>query len=146
MGAWMLASSLLTIYSWQDILEQKISVNRLIFGFAVAFIGSFSCGDPGTVQGLQEYTFKILIGMIPGGMMVFLARIMKSRMGVGDGLVLMIVGVLLGSRVAFAVLVVALVLAFIYSCVLVLRRKRNATFPFVPFYLLGIACVWSMSG
>ena len=88
-------------------------------------------------------TFK---GMVPGGVLFLLSFGLKGRMGSGDGIVLVIIGILLGIRTAVSVMATSLFLAFIYGCILILKGERNRVFPFVPFYLLGVICVWSMGG
>lgn len=65
--------------------------------------------------------------------------VLSKEMGVGDGALLMILGLALGIRRQISILFIALVLCAAAAAALCLmgRVKRRSRLPFVPFLLLG---------
>lgn len=141
----LLVLCLLVIYSWQDIRRRQLSLWTLAMGFLLAIIW-------GLIQGsLTEAVFwnvmmDVFQGMAPGCLLFLLSYGLKGRMGKGDGIVLAIIGTLLGFKAAVSVMATSLFLAFAYGCILLLKGRRKGVFPFVPFYFLGVICLWRMGG
>ena len=135
--------SLLVIYSWQDIHEKKITIVKLVAGFMIAFVMGVMFRQNGSLQELKVNIGLGIQGMLPGVFLVLLTLLMKGCMGLGDGLVLVIIGSLIGFKRAIGMLVIALFFSFLYSCMLIICKKKKESFPFVPFYLLAILLMWS---
>lgn len=136
------------IYSWQDIREQKITMIRLAAGFVIAFGMGIVFREMEEPQELGVWNNISLgmKGMLPGVFLFLLAFAMKDCMGLGDGLVLSIVGALIGFERAVCLISLALFFSFIYSCILIICKKRKKSFPFVPFYIPATFLLWCGGG
>lgn len=86
-----------------------------------------------------ELFIQAFWGVFPGIVCLFLAYISGEQIGYGDGLVLVLTGVLLGlDRVLFIVLVALSLLTCLSVALLVMRKaKRKTVIPFLPFLLLS---------
>lgn len=110
-----------------DIKTKKISVILpLIFGVCSIFI-------PWDAQGISN----ALLGGIPGMMLLALHRPSKGQIGIGDGLMLLGMGLHLGLSKAFMAWFYSLGILFIFSCIgLIMKKlKPKSQVPFAPFYL-----------
>lgn len=87
--------------------------------------------------------WQIFSGMLPGIFLTTVAFAMKGKLGSGDGLVLIIVGNLVGVKNCLLIFLTAVMLSFVYSCVLLgfFRKSREYSFPFVPFYFAGAVLI-----
>ena len=79
------------------------------------------------------------VGSILGLGLWVCSYLSKEKIGRGDALVILCLGIYLGLPVSFAVLMMALTLASIASCYLLVIRKKPAryTIPFLPYLLLS---------
>lgn len=90
--------------------------------------------------------WELAAGLVPGAVLLLLARCTKESIGTGDGLVLCCLGLFCGLRQTVAVLGMALVLSSVMAIVLLVLRRagRKTELPFLPClcsgYLLGI--IW----
>ncbi len=80
----------------------------------------------------------ILLGMLPGFTLLAVAFATKKA-GYGDGIVLLLLGMVLGRRGGLMVFGIALFLAAVCSAFLLVIRKagRNTKIPFLPFLAVG---------
>ena len=107
-----------------DIKTKKISVFfPLVFGLCSACI-------PWDIPQIID----ALLGSIPGVMLLALHRPSKGQIGIGDGFLLLGIGLHLGLSKAFTALFCSLGLLFVFSCIgLVIKRlKPKSQVPFVP--------------
>ena len=115
----------LAVLAGIDLKIRKIPV------LPVLFLGLFSVGFRLWAGiGLWE----LAAGMIPGVILLGLAVCTGESIGIGDGLVLLVLGGFAGIVRTVAVLGVALVLAAALSvCLLLLKKvKRKTELPFLP--------------
>lgn len=127
----------------EGILDRRIKKIRLlpllvclIAGIALSFI-----------QGKEDGIFS-LFGMLPGVLFLGMALATKEKIGYGDGLILIVTGVLLGLRINLIMVFVGLFLAALSSVWLLIRRKaeKNTKIAFVPFLLPALVLSLVMSG
>lgn len=81
-----------------------------------------------------------LVGSIlPGMGLLLLSFITGRKIGAGDGLILMAVGMLESGRMTWAVLCFGLFLQSVFAILLLVlkKAKRDTRIPFVPFLLAG---------
>jgi leader peptidase (prepilin peptidase) / N-methyltransferase len=80
-----------------------------------------------------------LLGTVIGMLLLLIGKITRQSIGYGDGLVFISIGMLIGIKQVTMVLFASLLLAFIYSIVLLIFKKvrRKTSFPFVPFIFLS---------
>lgn len=94
---------------------------------------------------------ELLLGIVPGIALVLISKLTEGALGMGDALVMLALGSVLGLSEGLQVLTAALLLAAVWAGILlVIRgRKKNYEFPFIPFLLLGyvgrcLLCVGSL--
>lgn len=91
----------------------------------------------------QWIAMAALLGTLPGLFMLLVGYITR-KVGYGDGLVLIAVGILVGYRICFLLVCFSLLLMSVWCMILLLRKKgnRNTRIPYLPFltavYLVGI--------
>ena len=89
---------------------------------------------------------ELVIGLIPGVLLLVIAFATRESIGTGDGLVLCILGLFCGWRRCLAIFSMALVLSAILSIVLLVCRKagRKTELPFLPSLFGGylLYCLW----
>lgn len=120
----------LVVLSCVDLRERKIPlIPTLILGVGFLMYRLWN-GVP-----LAE----VAAGVIPGGILLLVSLVTEESIGYGDGLVLLILGVLCGVMEAVAVLGMALLLAAVLSIVLLVLRRvgRKTKLPFLPCLCSG---------
>jgi len=82
---------------------------------------------------------EVAAGVIPGGILLLVSLVTEESIGYGDGLVLLVLGVLCGAMEAVAVLGMALLLAAVLSMVLLVLKRvgRKTKLPFLPCLCSG---------
>ncbi|WP_207695384.1 leader peptidase (prepilin peptidase)/N-methyltransferase [Enterococcus sp. DIV0212c] len=129
--AWTLLS-LLLIITVTDITAQKIPNKVLIPFFILAIIERF------TVQQLNPWWFAPLGFAVGFGVLFLLALLSKGGMAGGDIKLFAVLGLFLGPIYILITLVLASVLALVYSIgEMIIKKKLRKHIPFGPFIALG---------
>lgn len=131
--------SLLTAGAVWDIRTRKIPYYLLAAGMLPAVL--FLClrtGQSSLVSVTGKVT-EVLFCFLPGLFLLLLSLITDKKVGMGDGLMLLILGGMEGGRIAGLTFCCGLFLQSLFAvAVLVLRKANKQTaLPFVPFLLLG---------
>ena len=86
---------------------------------------------------------SLLYGLIPGVVLLAIAVLSNEKVGFGDAIVLLLMGLALPFRQAYLAIVIAFVLAFVVAVFLLLFKKanKNTRMAFVPFLTVGTACI-----
>lgn len=137
---WLVHTTMLGFCSIQDIKTKQISLWKLIlYGLLVLAmeIGKFFTGG-------EDFTglfFYCLTGMVPGLLLLLLARVTDEAVGYGDGLFMLVLGFSLGFWNGLGVLATALSGVFLTALWLYVSGKRGRVFriPFLPFLFAGTA-------
>lgn len=76
----------------------------------------------------------IAAGVIPGVVLLLVARVTKESIGYGDGIVLLVLGVFCGAVKTVAILGMSLMIAAVLSMILLVLKKagRKTALPFIP--------------
>ena len=121
----------LLICSVTDIRSKRISAAVLIV-FAAAGCALFFIYRP---VSLFEETAGLLFGMV----FIGLSILTEGKVGLGDGLMMMVTGVFLGARENCVLIMTACFLSAIFSliCLVLKKAGRNTEFPFAPFILIS---------
>lgn len=117
-------------FSVYDLKTKRIPVAAVVlFGAAVLGYRLF----------MSTEFLELLAGLVPGIALLLLAVLSKESIGTGDGLVLCVVGLFCGLRMALSALAMALMLSSLVAMVLlVLRRAGKKTeLPFLPCLCSG---------
>lgn len=120
----------LALLSAQDIKEKQISVKKVIGSGALALICRIMPGNGQAAAG-------IIGSLLPGLFLILLAVVSKEKIGAGDGMTVMVLGLWLGGWQTLWILCIAIMLAGIFAAVC-LVKKRKEPIPFIPFLLLGM--------
>lgn len=121
----------LGIQSYWDLRYYAIP-NKVTIACAIAGIALSVAGD----RGMTDFA----AGILPGVVCLIMGKITKEAIGYGDGLLLCAMGTLIGWEELLSVLLHALMIAGMYSLVLITlgRRKKKDVLAFVPFLFLGV--------
>ena len=113
-----------------DIKTKMIPVTAVMIAAASVLLYRFYIG-----VGIRE----LVIGLIPGALLLVLAFVTRESIGTGDGMMLCIVGLFCGWRQSLAIFGMALVLSALLSIILLVCRKagRKTELPFLPSLLGG---------
>ncbi len=128
-----LTMGMLTVCTVTDLKKREIAAIPIL---AATLIGFFYRGITGSFwQGFTELGLRFL----PGGVFLLIGRWKRDAVGLGDGILLLATGYLLGARLQCSLLMAALAASGLWAGALLLLRKKkwNDTLPFAPFLLLG---------
>ena len=119
---------LLVYFSYEDIRYRKISTYLLLIGYVIAVIYLIAARE----LALWEY----LAGGCVGVLFLFLS-IGGEGIGIGDSILIMLLGMLLGVRRQISVLFIGVLLCAVTAAVLFAAGKvgKKSKLPFVPFLL-----------
>lgn len=117
--------------SKEDILHRRIRVRWLIY-FAIA---GFLCQLLIKKQSLPV----LLPGMVPGFLILIFSVVSQGSIGMGDGMLLMAIGIYLGVVptvwiIVYAVFLSAFCALFVHF---VKKKDKDYEMPFVPFVLVA---------
>lgn len=121
----------LLLCAYGDIREKKISVYTIIAGIGVTLLLDFIQKDISLMN--------VLLGGGLGVALVIVSKLTKGAFGMGDAMLVGMIGVSLGLFGSLLVLFYSLLITSVVSVVLLLlkRVKKQTQMPFVPFLLLG---------
>lgn len=120
----------LGILSVIDIKSKKIPV-WFIGGFAIVCF---------LLRWIQEVSLlEFILGILPGIILILLAIWSKEKIGIGDGLVVCIVGMAYTLETVISILGISFFLVAICSIGLLIVKKANGKteLPFLPYLFLG---------
>lgn len=118
---------MLAICSAEDIRKKKICVNLvLIYGIIGVFLHMI----------WQQYTIQnLLAGMAVGVLLLIFSVISGGKVGIGDGVILMVTGIYLGVKQNMELFFTGLLLCGVWAALLLIfhKKSRKDEIPFVPF-------------
>lgn len=129
----------LTILGYIDARE-RIIPNCLIgigllFWLALMLVDIFVGGTPW----FQLLTFSGIGGLVCGGLLLIIALIVKSALGMGDVKMFFVLGLLYGLMDAYGILVFSVIIMGLVSIILLIAKKATtkSTIPMAPFVIIG---------
>lgn len=127
-----------TCCSVTDCIRQKITAWTLWAGAVSGFLAMLFRLTQG-----REDTASALASLVPAGVFLALSLLTREKVGKGDGLMLLVLGLLLGWRLCLAVLCTACLLAGILAGIGIMtgRLHRSSRLPFAPFLLAALILV-----
>ena len=130
-----LIMSFLGINSWIDIQKKQISLVSVGFFMAVGIL--YECV-------VQNKNPDVFWGLLPGAVLLGVSKLSREALGMGDALLMLVLGIYLGLEAALDVLLLALFLAAVWAGILIVvgKKGRNYAFPFLPFLLIGYVGRW----
>lgn len=126
---------MLTICAAEDIRKKQIRLN-VVLAFGIGGIVLHMLWQLQTIE-------NILLGMGVGGVLLLLGLFTRGKVGVGDGVLMVVTGIYLGMEQNVELLICSLFICAIYALgLLALRRKRRTdTVAFIPFVLVSYVCM-----
>lgn len=125
-----------------DSRECKVPIALIKGGFLAAFLWVI-CRCIGNPEEWKWLVLATLLGMLPGVLLLGMAHI-TGKIGAGDGLVLMVLGMLVGYKECLMFTCCSLLLMSVW-CIGVLcfkKGNRNTRIPYLPFlavvYMTGL--------
>ncbi len=121
----------LIMCSWQDIRRKKIHVILIGIGFLAILACSMISGE--------ITLWNRLAGLSLGIILIILNQLTRGQIGMGDGLIVSILGLCLGFTANAFILVYGLFGSAVFSVFIIIlhRPNRKTTIPFIPFLLIG---------
>ncbi len=112
-----------------DIKFREINAKVLAF-FALAGIVLFIIYRPVSI-------FEEAVGLLIGIVFIALWAVTDEKIGLGDGLMMLVTGIYLGGRENSFLIMTAMLLSAVYSLyfLVIKRAGKNMCFPFAPFIL-----------
>ncbi len=137
---YIIAGSLLMIYSYYDLKERRIPIKGLMVGLTL------SVGYLFVNMGLGEVGYGLIWNTLPAIFITLLAFLTRDQIGYGDGAVLLVVGICIGVMDTIAILFIAFFLCSLWGVVRIALKKGTikSKYAFVPFLTLGFWMIWVM--
>lgn len=92
------------------------------------------------VAGKQLNAGKMFLCILPGIVLLILAFMTREKIGYGDGVTVLVLGLFLGEVYCMAVLCLGIMLTGIYSFFRVLKKNKEPV-PLIPFLLAALEVV-----
>ncbi len=88
----------------------------------------------------EQFFNRLISGLLPGLVLYAIGIVSRGALGLGDGMLVMPVGLYLGIKTTAIMVICAFFLAFIWGMLLLCfgRRKKEYAFPFAPFLFIGL--------
>ena len=106
----------------------------------ITIIGPLLLAILGLVSMVYRSTYiPCLLGLIPGAIIFLVAILFHEKIGIGDSLVLMALGLDLGIYDVIKMLLIALFILFFVALFLFsIFRKKSMKIAFIPFLFMGL--------
>lgn len=115
--------------SVEDIKSKMLDIRGLFMWAATAFVVRLMAGTD---------VRELIIGMIPGMIILFIGYVSREGIGYGDGVVILICGIFCGIQRTLAGIMIALMIVMLAGLFTMAFRKHTAAgIPFVPLILIG---------
>lgn len=136
----LLLAVIMIICAIVDIKKKEIPVWIFVILGITALTGSIWNG------GYEFY--KMAAGVVPGILLLGLARITEQSIGYGDGIILAEIGCMTGAGSCMVILAGALALAGIFSMGMLIVKKVDKKYriPFIPFLTMVYIIVLCLQG
>ena len=131
----IVAFIMLGICAYSDIRSRVINV-LLVAGFgALSLVFHLVSGDMPPVS--------IVTALLPGAVLLLISRLTKGKLGEGDGVVIMALGLMTGGLDGVRILTAGLIFAAATGVILIIAgyRKYTNTMPLIP-YIFGGYIYW----
>ena len=126
---------MLAICSAEDIRKKQVRTN-VILAFGIVGVIFHMLWQMQSIE-------SILAGMGIGGALLLLSILTRGKIGIGDGILLVVTGIYLGLEQNLILLLSSLFICALYALFLLILRKkgRKDTIAFVPFVFVSYMCM-----
>lgn len=117
-----------------DMKKKLIPVPPIAFGISLALVVWIW-----HILAEKAVFAEMLYAALPGIFLLVISFVSKERIGRGDGLLLLMTGLMTGFPFCFSVLCISLLCSGVYALFLIVLHKagKGDSFPFAPFMLLA---------
>lgn len=124
----------------QDVRTRTVSVLYLWIGTVLGFASVFFHSKENSLT-----IADLIFSLVPGMIFLLLGRSTREQVGYGDGWMLLILGMCLGSRI-WRLWQLALILSAVFTVGMILLKKlqRTSRIPFLPFLWISHLLLWGM--
>ncbi|MBE5957531.1 MAG: hypothetical protein E7254_01540 [Lachnospiraceae bacterium] len=139
MTGWIMAFIFIVVCTAMDMKEKNIGIEWLVMFFVLGIVYSMYVEREGR---------QIIFSMIPGIIVLILAIITREKIGKGDGVMIVNLGILLGFKNIINVLMVSLIVCAVASLLMIVikRVNKNYEIPFAPFLMVALALIGMCGG
>ncbi len=126
---------MLAICATEDLRKKQIHLN-IVLAFGILGIVFHMLGQEQSIE-------NIIFGMGVGGVLLLLSILTGGKIGIGDGVLLVVTGIYLGLEQNLMLFAGSLFICACYALLLLVlrRRKRNDTLAYAPFVLVSYVCM-----
>lgn len=136
---------LLAAMAWVDFKEKIIPNQLILVGLALWGVEVLLEIFLFHMDIKMVLLFSALGGGVWGGLLVLIALVVKTALGMGDAKMFFVIGLIYGLNNTYSILLVSLFIMAVVSIILLLLRKvnRKSSVPMAPFVLGGFAlCIF----
>lgn len=107
----------------------------VVVGVVTAFGASLYQIGNGTIS-----IFEAGLSLLPGVFLLLISFCTREKVGYGDGLILLAIGLFTGFYQCFLIVCISLIISSVFGLLLLVFRKadKNSEIPFVPFLVIGM--------
>lgn len=122
----------LSIGSITDIRKKILPKKMILIGAIAAIIL--------TVIWQRRELLAICLSVFPGAFLLILSYLSKEQIGYGDGICILVLGILTPIEALLVQLMLSFTLLFMTSAVLLMLKKGNkkTRIPYIPYLLMGV--------
>lgn len=125
--SFIVVTCMLLINSISDLVRKEICLKLTLTAGIVGVIFQFIY--------LRAGLINVLLSLIPGVILLFLSVITKGKIGAGDGIVVLCIGIWSDLYNALNIVMTGMFLAALGGVVLFFLKSKVKELPFVPFLL-----------
>ncbi|WP_408069774.1 prepilin peptidase [Butyrivibrio sp. JL13D10] len=131
----LITISVLLLASFADIKNKKISITFPFIQLIISLIYRLY-----QINYSRNDIYEFLMSFIPGIILIVICLVSGNSLGIGDGLMVLALGPLLGMTDMLVVLLAAFTFSAIVGAALLVTRKVNgkSTLAFIPFLTAGM--------
>lgn len=114
----------------EDVRYKRISLFKLLVFLIIGLIQM--------VCSYKNGLFFAVMSLIPGILFLIVSIMTKEKLGFGDALCVLGLGMCMGYRFAMFSVELGLLLAFLWGVIFQIRKQKYEDIPYIPFLLSGM--------
>lgn len=142
-AGYIIVFAYLCLMTWYDLKKREISLR---VSAVVAFV--LSARQLFLVCQKDELSGTVFLGIMIGFLLIFISLLSRGEIGIGDGILFIVTGLLFGIYENTVLLFLSLLFAALISGILLVsgRVGRKYSLPFAPFVFVGfgVMCLWKI--
>lgn len=126
----LVISSLLIYSTYTDIKSRCVMMIPIYICFFIAAVEYYFP---------QQDTLISMWGLVPGAILLIIGNASKGAIGSGDAYIVMVIGIFMGLKTTFEILMIGSVISALYCIFIIVTKGKDSkdSIPFVPFIFSG---------